>query len=135
MKLNPYLSFNGNCEEALDFYKQCLGGEFEAVSRFDEAPPEMQVPAESKDKILHMSWRFNDNLVMAGDSLEDVPTGGMVTLAIDMNDPEEMENTFNELSREGNVTMPLQDTFWGARFGMFTDKFGLNWMFNCQVTQ
>ena len=136
MKLNPYLTFKGNCEQALNFYKTCLGGAFESINRFKEGPPEMggmKVPEEFMEKIMHMTWRFYDNVVMASDSLEEMQEGSSITLSISMEDPDEMEIKFNKLSAGGTITMPLQDTFWEARFGMLTDKFGIKWMFNCQT--
>ena len=137
MKLNPYLSFEGTCEEALNFYKKCLGGEFEFVNRYKEGPPEMggtKIPEEFMEKIMHMTWRFHDNVVMASDILGEIPKGGNITLSINIDDVNEMETVFDALSAGGQVTMPLQDTFWGARFGMFTDKFGIQWMFNCNIS-
>ena len=136
MQLNPYLAFNGNCEEALNFYKECLGGEFESFNRFKDGPEElagMKVPEHLMDKVMHMTLRFGDNVIMASDSLEEVPAGGNITLSIGMDDVEEMNTVFNKLSGGGQITMPLQDTFWGARFGMFTDRFGVKWMFNSQT--
>ena len=138
MKLNPYLTFGGNCEEALNFYKKCFGGEFVGVNRFKEGPPEMggmKVPDELMEKIMHMTWRFGDNVVMASDSFGKAPEGGNITLSMSIDDPDKMEKIFNELSAGGRVTMPLEDTFWGARFGMFTDRFGIKWMFNCQISE
>ena len=138
MQLNPYLAFHGNCEEALTFYKACLGGEFESLNRFKDGPDEMagmKVPGLFKNKVMHMTWRFDGNVVMASDSLEPVPAGGHVTLSVSMDNVEAMNTIFNKLSEGGHVTMPLEDTFWGARFGMFTDRYGTKWMFNCALSK
>ncbi len=135
MKLNPYLNFNGNCEEAMNFYKDCLGGEFESINYFREGPEEMmgeQVPEHFAGKIMHMTLRFGDNVLMASDSVGAVQPSAAVTLSIGSSDLEETELAFAKLSAGGEITMPLQDTFWGARFGSFIDKFGISWMFNCQ---
>ncbi len=136
MKLNPYLFFNGNCEEAMNFYKSCLGGEFESVSYFKDGPDEMdgkKIAPELKNKIMHMTWRFGENIVMASDGMESAAAESNINLSISMNDPNKMEIIFNRMVVDGVVTMPLNDTFWGARFGMFTDKFGVKWMFNCHM--
>lgn len=134
MQLNPYLAFNGNCEEALNFYKECLGGEFESINYFKDGPPEMGgtvIPEEMKDRVMHMTWRFDGNVVMASDSVGNNPSGGNISLSVNMDSVEQMETAFAKMSAGGQVTLPLGDTFWGARFGMFTDRFGINWMFNC----
>jgi len=136
MQLNPYLFFNGNCEEALNFYKECLGGEFESINRFKDGPEEMggmKVPENFKEKVMHMTWRFDGNVVMASDGFEKVTDGGSVTLSVTVDNLDGMDTVFNKLSEGGQVTMPLQDTFWGARFGMFTDRYGIKWMFNCEL--
>jgi PhnB protein len=132
MQLTPYIIFNGNCEEALKFYENALGGEIKDLMRFEGSPVENM--NADKQKVLHSHFYANGNLLfMASDSGEGgpgSPNGGMVHLSINFNDNGKLENVFSKLSDGGNVTMPLQDTFWGARFGMLTDKFGVNWMFN-----
>ncbi len=136
MQLNPYLFFNGNCEEALNFYKECLGGKFESINRFKDGPEEMggmKVPENFKEKVMHMTWRFDGNVVMASDGFEKVTDGGSVTLSVTVDNVDGMDTVFNKLSAGGKVTMPLQDTFWGARFGMFTDRYGIKWMFSCEL--
>ncbi len=136
MQLNPYLFFNGNCEEALNFYKECLGGEFESINRYKDGPDEMggmKVPENFKEKVMHMTWRFDGNVVMASDGFEKVTDGGSVTLSVTVDNVDGMDTVFNKLSEGGKVTMPIQDTFWGARFGMFTDRYGIKWMFNCEL--
>jgi len=134
MQLNPYLAFNGECEDAMNFYKDCLGGEIESLNRFKDGPKEMMgepVPEHLLGKVMHMTLRFDENVIMASDSMKQQTVGGNVTLSIGMDSVEKMDAIFNKLSSGGEVSMPLQDTFWGARFGMFTDKFGVSWMFNC----
>jgi PhnB protein len=133
MKLNPYIMFNGNAEEALNFYHDCFGGEIRGINRYGDAP--MPSPEESKNKILHSTFVFDDNTIMISDSMDskNVPESSNIHLSVDVPGVDEMDVKFNKLAEGGKVTMPLQDTFWGARFGMLTDKFGVNWMFNCEL--
>jgi PhnB protein len=129
MELNPYLSFNGNCEDAMNFYAKSLNGEIVNISRFGESP--MEVSEEHKNQVLHSILKIGDNTIMASDAAgQKVDMGNNVTLSLSFNEEAQIDNAFEKLSQEGKVTMPLQDTFWGAKFGMLTDKFGVNWMFN-----
>jgi PhnB protein len=134
MKLTPYIIFTGQCEEALNFYVQTLNGEIKHLSRFEGSPAEGM--SADKQKILHATFEAGEVIFMASDSGEDStisPNGGMVHLTLDVKTAEELDKVFNALSEGGNITMPLQDAFWGARFGMLTDKFGINWMFNHEL--
>lgn len=133
IKLNPYIAFTGNCEEALNFYAACLNGEIKSLSRYEGSP--MEIADNFKQKILHAEFYFGTSLIMACDSPPDqkVIVGSNISLSINMDNLNEMDKMFNKLSAGGKITMPLQDTFWGARFGMLTDKFGINWMFNCEL--
>lgn len=137
MELHPYLTFSGECEEALTFYRDCLGGDFE-INRFRDGPDEMggtTIPGNFKNRVMHMTWRFDGNVVMASDSIEPVPTGGSVTLFINMDSPEALDATFERLAEGGTVTLPPEDTFWRARFGTLTDRYGTRWMLNCSVSR
>lgn len=130
--LVPYLNFNGNCEEAMNFYAHALSGSVLFKQTFAEAPGD-SFPAEVKDKILHMSISFGKNLViMASDCPPGVTVsfGNNLNLSIDFESREEADKAFALLAEGGNIIMPLEDTFWGAYFGMLVDKFGINWMFN-----
>lgn len=129
MKLNPYLAFNGNCEEAMNFYKDCFNGSMESMSRFGDSP---MANEQNKDKILHAVLRFDDNVLMGSDSMDGkaIQGGRSVSLALDVN-KEQGETLFNKMAQGGTVTMPFEKTFWGAMFGMLTDKFGIHWMLNC----
>jgi PhnB protein len=133
MELQPYLTFGGNCEEALNFYKETLNGEIAMLSYFDSA--QMEVPEAYKKKVMHSVLRLGKATVMASDSLPDHPLtiGNNISLSLNFEELGQMETAFKNLSAGGKVTMPLQDTFWGARFGMLTDQFGINWMFNCEL--
>lgn len=126
----PYLNFGGNCEEALNFYKDALGGEIETIMRYEGAP--MDVPDDHKNKVMHSHFRAGDLTFMASDAMHGKPptVGNNISLSLNFSNEEDQKKVFENLSAGGNVTMPLQDTFWGATFGMCTDKFGINWMFN-----
>jgi PhnB protein len=132
MQMNPYLSFSGRCEEAMNYYKDCLNGTIEAMNYFENSPMENLTEADKK-KVMHSVLRFGDNMIMGSDAPEHYETkvGNNVTLSLVFPSTEEMEKVFNKLAEGGQVSMPLQDTFWGARFGMCSDKFGTQWMFNC----
>lgn len=138
-RINPYLNFNGNTEEAFNFYKSVFGGEFATVMRFGEAPgcdetPEgKQLSEADKGKIMHIALPIgNDNVLMATDALESygqkLTEGNNFSIAINVDSKEEADRIFNGLSEEGKVEMPLTDAFWGAYFGMLQDKFGIQWM-------
>jgi PhnB protein len=130
MSLNVYLFFDGNCEEAMNFYKDATGATIESLNRFGES--QMPVDEAHKDKILHAIMKISDTTVMFSDSdgKKDIKMGDNFSLALDFKSDADIKKTFEALSKSGSITMPLQDTFWGATFGMCTDKFGVNWMFN-----
>lgn len=131
INLNPYLTFNGTGVEALHFYKNSLGGEITALMRFGDNDP--NAPADTKDLLMHGIVKFGNNCtIMASDGTKDdnIKPGTNTALSLDFPSLEAIEKTFNHLSEGATITMPLQDTFWGARFGMLTDKYGINWMFN-----
>lgn len=142
-RINPYLTFNGNCEEAFNYYKSVFGGEFQQVSRFGEMPQteDFQVPESAKSRIMHMSLPLSDGtFLMGSDSnpgAEDVKTGENISLSIDTDSKTEADRIFQKLSEGGKITMPIGDVFWGSYFGMLTDKFNINWMisFNTQVEE
>jgi len=134
MKLVPYLAFNGQCEEALSVYKDCMQGEVQNISYYSKDEDiGMDVPDHMIGKAMHMSIRFGDNVIMGSDHIEPVSPDSNISLSVDFTNPEELESTFQKVAAEGKVTMPLQDTFWGAKFGMIKDRFGINWMFNCHL--
>jgi len=132
MKMNPYLSFDGNCEEAFKAYEKILGGKIAAMMPFEGTPGEDHVPADWKKKIIHACLTFGDNMLMASDS----PPGNSakmqgISVALHPKEPAEAERLFGALSDGGQVTMPLGETFWAQKFGMLTDRFGTPWMINC----
>jgi PhnB protein len=133
MDLNPYIAFNGDCEAALNFYKDCLGGEVTNVSRYEGSP--MDVPDEYKQRVLHAEYRFGaGSLIMGCDTIppNTIPSGQNISLSVCMKDLAQTESVFGKISDGGTVTMPLAKQFWGTTFGMVTDKFGINWLFNCE---
>ena len=132
MQISPYLHFNGNCQEAFQFYERVLGGKIEALIPHAGTPAEGHVPPEWKDKIMHARLTAQGQALMASDAPPghyNKPQGFSVTL--DIKDIAEAERIYAALSENGNVTMPLQQTFWAARFAMFFDRFGIPWMINC----
>jgi PhnB protein len=131
--VQPYLFFDGQCEVAFRFYEQCLGGKIEAMITHGDSPIADQVPAERHNKILHARLVVGAQLLMGSDSPPEhyeKPQGFSVSLNID--DPVEAERIFQALAEKGAVRLPLQQTFWAARFGMLADQFGIPWMINCE---
>ncbi len=132
VSLNPYLTFLGNCREAMTFYKECLNGELE-MNLFEGSP--MEVPQEWKNKIMHATLKFDDAVIMASDNMpgQEVKNGNSIHLSISTQNIEVAGQIFNNLSRGGKIIMPFEKTFWGDQFGMLTDKFGIHWMVNCEL--
>ncbi len=128
MELSPYLMFNGNCEEALNFYVKALNGKIENLMRFEGTPAESM--SEDKQKVMHATFQADGFMFMASDGSQSPAGNSQVHLSLNFNSAEEERKVFDALAEGGKVTMPLNDTFWGATFGMLTDKFGINWMFN-----
>jgi PhnB protein len=124
-----YLMFDGNAHEAMTFYAKCLDAQLE-MSKFSEAPCDS--PAAAKDRIMHASLTNGKVGLMASDTMPGMPfqVGNNFSIAIHCDSVAEADKLFADLGQKGKVTMPLQDTFWGAYFGMVTDQFGVNWMFN-----
>jgi len=133
MQLNTYLSFNGQCEAAFKFYEKCLGGKITAMFTYGESPMAEQTPPEWRNKTMHASLMVGDRVLMGSDSPPgyfEEPKGFSVSLGVDK--PEDAERIFHALAENGAVRMPMQQTFWAARFGMLVDKFGIPWMINCE---
>jgi PhnB protein len=137
-QVNPYLTFNGNCEEAFNFYKSVFGGEFGYIGKFKDMPPaEGCGPMSEADgeKIMHVSLAIsNETVLMGSDSSEAfgqvTVIGNNFSISINTESVEEADKLFNGLSAGGKIIAPMEKTFWGAYFGMFTDKFDINWMVN-----
>lgn len=133
MLLAPYLFFDGNCEEAFTFYKNCFDGEISALNRYNEMPD--SVTTDYKDKILHMELLFENNSIQGCDIRpgEKLQRGNDFSMSVSVMEVFVLDRIFNRLAEGGTITMPLQDTFWGARFGTITDRFGIRWMFSCDL--
>ena len=134
-KLNPYLTFKGNCEDAFEFYKSIFGGDFAYKGRFSEMPPDPNhpVPEEDKDKIMHIALPLNEDYILMGSDTgggwgPETIIGNNFSLSLSVDSKAEADNLHQKLSAGGKVTMPMDHTFWGDYFGMCTDKFGINWM-------
>lgn len=131
---NTYLNFNGNCEEAFNFYKAVFGGEFTYLGRFGEMPDskDFQVSEADKEKIMHVSLPIGKSILMGSDTGgEWAPSfvqGNNFSISVTADSKEEADKLFNDLAEGGKVTMPLENTFWGDYFGLLTDRFGINWM-------
>jgi len=136
--INPYLIFNGNCEEAFLFYQSVFGGEFPYVGKFNDMPADAEgaeaISEEDKNRIMHISLPIGkDSVLMGSDSNEasgTVAFGANVSISINTESKQEADKLFDGLSAGGNPFMPMNQTFWGAYFGMFVDKFGIHWMVN-----
>lgn len=131
--VEPYLTFSGRCEEALEFYKKALGARIEMVMRFDECPdpmPEGMLAPGFEKKIMHASFWVGDSMVMASDGCDGNSKFDGFSLSISLADEAEANKYFAALSEGGKVNMPLGKTFWSPLFGMVEDRFGVNWMIN-----
>ncbi len=126
----PYLTFSGNAAEAMSFYASALKGEIVMSQTYGESP--MESKPEDAGKIMHAVLKAGPLMIMVSDANDQFPVqhGNSVSLSLNFTDEKTIEETFLALSEGANITMPLQDTFWGAKFGMLTDKFGMAWMFN-----
>lgn len=131
--INPYLTFKGNCEEAFQFYKSVFGGEFRYVGRFSEILSEKPLTEGAANLIMHISLPISHETVLMGSDTAagfgpPVIVGNNISVSITAQSKEEADHLFNGLSEGGEVTMPIDNTFWGDYFGMCTDRFGINWM-------
>lgn len=131
---NIYLNFNGNCEEAFNFYKSVFGSEFNYFSRFAEIPQSegYQVPESDKNKVMHVSLPIGSTVLMGSDCgserQSDFKLGNNFSISVTAVSKEEADNIFRALSEGGQITMAMDQTFWGDYFGTIIDKFGINWM-------
>jgi PhnB protein len=137
MQLSAYLFFNGNCEAAFKFYEQCLGGKIEAMTTYEGTPNAQHVPAEWRKKIMHTRLTVDGQALMGSDAPPNAPGGGYekpkgFSVSLQTKDTAEAERVFRALAESGQVQMPIQETFWAARFGMCVDRFGIPWMVNCE---
>jgi len=136
-QINPYLNFNGECEAAFKFYKSVFGGEFDRLSRYSDMPPAEGKPVSEADSqlVMHVSLPISSETVLMGSDVggewsKHNVVGNNIQLSVNAESEEDARRIFTGLGEGGNVKMPLEKTFWGALFGMLTDKFGINWMVN-----
>lgn len=133
--VNVYLTFNGNCEAAFNFYRSVFGGEFPYVGRFNEMPPQPGMPPMDEDmgnRIMHMSLPIGNGSVLMGSDTggewaKDYRQGNNFSLSVQADSRAEADRLFAGLAAGGTITMPLADTFWNSYFGMLVDKFGITW--------
>jgi PhnB protein len=139
--VNVYLHFNGNCEEAFNFYRSIFGGEFPYIGRYKDMPPPPEggkpFPDEQGNRIMHVSLPISKETMLMGSDTggewaKDFKQGNNFSISVNTDTRTDADKKFNELSKGGRVTMPMNDTFWGDYFGMLTDKFGINWMVSFQ---
>ena len=132
--LNPYLNFEGNCREAMNFYKACLGGTLELMTVGEMPAMTAQMPPEMKDSIMHSSLRADGIVLMASDLNRNKPNeGNTYELCLVCNDEEETNTLFNKLAKGGKITEALQPMPWGDLYGSLTDMFGKRWLFDCPL--
>lgn len=130
-QINTYLTFNGNCREAMTFYQECLGGEL-FLQTIGESPMAEQMPPQMKDCILHATLTKGALIIMASDMVSEqgLTKGNNVSLMLNCSSEEEIRTFYQKLSDDGDARHPLENTFWGALFGGLTDKFGILWLLN-----
>ena len=131
MSLSTYLTFDGNCREAFEFYRSVFGGEFTEFQTFGDGPPDMPVAEEEKNRVMHVALPIGSSILMGSDTSSFAPphaAGNNSSLSIDVESRERCDELCAKLSAGGSVIMPLQEMFWGAYFGQWTDRFGINWM-------
>jgi PhnB protein len=136
MKWNPFLTFNGQCQDAFEFYARCFGGEIVTLVTWGNSPMADQAPAGFTGKILHATLQVGGNLVSGYDAPPaqyESPRGFNIQFNLD--DPAEAERIFHALAEDGSVEMPLQATFWAVAYGHVIDRFGVPWAINCERTR
>ena len=141
MKLHVYLVFDGDCEAAFDFYQAVFGGAFSAKERFAAFPADqgLEIDAASRDLIMHVSLQINAHTVLmgcdaVGDQSQGLKIGNNFNVSINLSDQAEADRIFAALSADGQVSMPIQRTFWGSYYGLLVDRFGIQWMVNCDLS-
>ena len=136
IQVDPYLTFNGNCEEAFTWYKQIFHTEFNSLVRYKEMPEGPLMPEEEQNKIIYISMPISDYVYLTGaDSTKEtqVETGQNLLLTLTLSDEDQMKQIFQDLSDGGEILMPLQQTFWADLYGMLQDKYGVRWRINYKL--
>jgi PhnB protein len=139
-KMNPYLNFDGKSEEAFNFYKSVFGGDFIGIHKMGDAPGTENLSEDEKNRVMHIALPLNEyTTLMASDIIPSaghvLKMGNNIHLSLHPDSREEADRLFKGLSAGGEIEMPMQDTFWGAYFGNFKDKYGINWMINADLNQ
>ena len=136
-QLDPYLTFNGTCAQAMQFYAATLGGKIEMMMTHAQSPIADQTPPAAADRIMHARLNLGNRTIMASDSMVGMPYHGMHGFSLSLSYPTAAEGhtVFDQLAAGGTIHMPFQKTFWAEGFGMLVDKFGTPWMVNCGMTQ
>jgi PhnB protein len=133
MQMNPYLYFDGNCEEAFKFYEKALGAKILAMMTHENTPAAKNAPPEWQNKILHARMTIGDQVLMGSDAPpENYQKQSGFSLNLGFTDPAEAERIYHTLAEGGTQTMPIAETFWALKFGMLVDRFGIPWMVNCE---
>lgn len=134
MSINVYMIFNGNCQEAVEYYAQVFGAQHTEISRFGDMPPEpgQEMPEEMKNRVMHTSLNIHGSTVMFSDGMTDAPitAGNNINVTVLSDDLEKIREEFNHLARDGKVRMDMQETFWSSGYGIVQDKYGIEWMFS-----
>lgn len=132
--INPYLNFDGQCEEAFNFYRSVFGGEFASFQRFKDIPAQDQQPGDEGDYVMHVELPIGNGTSLMGSDrpsrMGKAAVGENIQISIQTQSDEETDRLWNGLTAGGQITMPLEQAFWGARFGMFVDRYGVRWMIN-----
>jgi PhnB protein len=132
MQVNPYLNFDGCCEEAFRFYEKILGGKIEEIHTFESSPMASHTPPGWLKKVMHIRMKLGETYLMGSDAPPPrffKPAGFSVSLQLEK--PAEAERIYHALVEKGSAHMPIQETFWAARFAMLVDQYGIPWMINC----
>ena len=133
MRINPYLTFGGNCEEAIRAYQKILGGEIVAMMPYGESPRRRRRRRNGARRSCTPASIFGGNVLMASDAPPDrFQKMQGIEVALNVKEPTEAERVFNALAEKGTIGLPLSETFWAAKFGMLTDRFGTPWLINCE---
>lgn len=134
MKINPYMQFGGKCAQAFEYYRQHLGAKDITMMPFRGSPAEQHAPPEWLDKIMHGALTVDGQVLMGSDGMAGQPFEGMhgCSLALNVDTPEQAERLFGALADGGNITAPMEPTFFALKFGMLTDRFGVAWMVICE---
>lgn len=140
--VNIYLNFDGNCKAAFDFYKSVFGNEFSHISTFGEMPPQADMPIDEdmKNRIMHVALPISAETQLMGSDTggewsKHYKQGNNFSISVNNSNVEEAKQIFEKLSQNGQITMPMEKTFWGAYFGMLIDQFGINWQVNCELAE